>query len=197
MKNGQPPAPELEELARRMRDGDRSAFDVFLNRAWVPLVGYLTPILGTADDAKDVAQEAFIRVWEQRAGLRPAASVRAYVYQIARNLAINELKSRELHRTLNMRRTAERPSAHTLARELETAELRAVVERAIASLPERRREAFVLAHLQNLPHREVAEIMGISPQTVANQISAALSDLRESLRPHLADTSGSGLAGTA
>lgn len=180
-----------------MRCGDVRAFDAFLKLTWVPLVHYVTPILGSVDDAKDVTQEAFVRFWEQRATLRPDGSARAYVYQIARNLAINEVKSHELHRSLNQRRSEERPPVRTPGNVLESTELMVVIRRAVDALPERRREAFVLAHLQNLPHREVAEIMGISPQTVANQISAALSDLRVALRPFLSEAVGSDLTGTA
>lgn len=146
----------------------------------------MVSFLGSTDDAKDVAQEAFIRLWEQHSRLRPSGSVRAYLYQIARNLAINERKRRALHGTLAAE--VEPPSVPTPATDLEAADLHAIVDHAIASLPDRRREAFVLAHLQSLPHREIAETMGISPQTVANQISAALADLRRMLAPLLKES---------
>ena len=188
MKNGESTAPTQRELAERMRAGDESAFDMFLQTHWDPLVRYIASFLGGADDAKDVAQEAFLRVWERRDGLRASGSVRAYLYQVARNLAINETKSRELHRTLNARYGQESPVfVRSPGREFESMEVREVVGRAIAALPERRREAFVLAHLQDMPHREIAEVMGISPQTVANQISAALGELRETLRPYMSE----------
>lgn len=197
LKTGDSVQPDHGEVARRIRLGDVPAFDDFLKRNWKPLVGFLIPILGSVEDAQDVAQECFVRLWEQRSALRPDGSVRAYVYQIGRNLAINEVRSRALHRTLNERQSRNRTPVRTPGNELDSAELREVVEGAIKALPERRREAFVLAHLQNLPHREIAEIMGISSQTVANQISAALADLREALRPYIAETVDRGMTGTA
>lgn len=193
MKNGESTALELADLSERMRQGDVSAFDAFVAGQWPQLVRFAVSILCNLDDAKDVAQEAFVRLWEQRSALRPSSSVRAYVYQIARNLAISERRSRELHRTLEGRQAHERPAVRTPARDFESTEVREVVQRAIEALPERRREVFVLAHLQDLPHREVGEVMGISPQTVANQISAALADLREALRPYIAEPNGDDL----
>ena len=180
-------SPQLRELARRIRANDAGAFDAFLADQWTPLIRYVASLTGSVDDAQDLAQEAFLRVWEQRSGLRPSASLRAYLYQIARNLTINELKSRDLHRVLGARHARELPAVRTPGREYEISQVGERVRAAIAALPERRREAFVLAHLQDLPHREIAEIMGISPQTVANQISAALGELRETLRPLLAE----------
>lgn len=190
MDQGTSTPPDHRELAERLRAGDLQALDAFLKSQWPLLIRYVVPFLGSGDDAKDVAQEAFIRLWEQRSVLRPSGSVRSYLYQIARNLAINERKRRELHGTLDARIAQEQGPVPTPAKELDATELREVVERAIDVLPERRREAFVLAHLHNLPHREVAEVMGIAPQTVANQISAALADLRQALAPYLDEPDG-------
>ena len=67
------------------------------------------------------------------------------------------------------------------AAELEATEFGTAADRAIASLPERRRDVFILAHLHGLSYREVAESLGITPRTVANHMSLALAQLRDSL----------------
>lgn len=176
--------PDLARLAERIRAGDVEAFDTFLVLHWEPLVHYATTFVGRIEDAKDIVQEGFIRVWEERAEVRASASVRSFVYRIVRNLAINERKRKELHGRLRSRE-ADRFVPRTVdpGRALDAAELGTAVKAALDALPDRRREAFVLAHLENLPHREIAEIMEIAPQTVANQISAALGDLRRALEP--------------
>lgn len=197
MKNGESTSAELPALAAFVRRGDMSAFDTLVAREWQPLVRFAVTILGNPDDAKDVAQEAFVRLWEQRSALRPSRSVRAYLYRIARNLAISERRNRELHRKIDEQQARERPAVRTPAREFEATEVREVVHRTIESLPERRRAVFVLAHLQDLPYRDVAEVMEISPQTVANQISAALADLREALRPYITEPNGNDLQNSA
>lgn len=185
MRHSESLGTDQRELAERIRAGDLSGFNAFLQENWAGVVRYIASFLGSTDEAKDIAQEAFVRLWEGRSGLRPNTSARPYLYRIARNLALNERRRRELQYVLEAQRARDRPSVRTPAWELELTELRALIERAIESLPERRREAFVLAHLQDVPHREIAEIMGISPQTVANQISLALAQLRESLAPYL------------
>jgi RNA polymerase sigma-70 factor (ECF subfamily) len=68
----------------------------------------------------------------------------------------------------------------------ERAELREVLTKAVDALPPRRREVFVLARFHGRSYRDIADIMDISPQTVANQVSAAVRDLRRRLRPEMA-----------
>ena len=70
-------------------------------------------------------------------------------------------------------------------RTLELSELERAAAAAVASLPERRGEVFRLAREQALSYAEIADVMGLSVQTVANHMSLALSDLRAALRPHL------------
>ena len=189
----EPTPSDLRLTAERIRAGDTSAYDAFLKDQWPSLVRYLFTFVHNTDDAKDIAQEAFARLWEQRSGIKPDSSIRAYLYQIARNQAINELRTRERHHRLNVQHAEEHAPVRTPARELETEELRQVVEHAIEALPERRREAFILAHLQSMPHREIAEFMGISLNTVGNQVSSALAQLREALAPYIKEPNGDDL----
>jgi RNA polymerase sigma-70 factor, ECF subfamily len=185
------PAAEPHRLADRLRAGDVAAFDAFIQLQWDPLVRYAAGFSGRVEDAKDIVQEALVRLWEQRSEIDSTGSVRGYVYRIVRNLALNEKNRRELHARLAAREVDRlQPSHPHPGQVLDAAELGSAVEAALRALPDRRREAFVLAHLENLSHREIAEIMGIAPQTVANQISAALGDLRRALTPLLRERDG-------
>ena len=85
----------------------------------------------------------------------------------------------------NPRNNATRSVSWTPLQTLEEKELRAGLEAALRLLPERRKEVFMLARFQRLTYDEIAALMGISPQTVANQMSAALADLRRHLVAHL------------
>src|SRR5437016_4267795 len=80
-----------------------------------------------------------------------------------------------------------RGDERALVRPLPDHDALAALDRAIAGLPGRRREAFTLVHVQQLSYREAAEVMGIAPQTVANQVAAALAQLRCQLKQLLAD----------
>ena len=109
-----------------------------------------------------------------------------YLYQIARNLVIDEYRKAEVRERWSAELEASGVVAFPTPLELlEHKQLLATVRRVIQELPERRREAFVLVHLQKLSHRQAADVMGTSPQTVANQVTAALAQLRRALQAHL------------
>lgn len=189
-----PSIPEVERreprcadlsLIQRVRAGDASALDELLADHWTDLVAYATRILDSPDAAEDVAQETFIRVWERRQRIHPTGSLRPFLYRIARNLALNRSRRLRIRAEWRSNRTPVYPSATGPAQIAEHNELKRAADRAIDALPERRREVFVLARYHDLSYREIAHVMKISPQTVANQMSAALAELREALEPFI------------
>jgi RNA polymerase sigma-70 factor (ECF subfamily) len=172
----------------RIHVSDRSALDELLHKHWAPLVAYAERLLYNRDDAEDVVQETMLRVWRNRAHWTPTERLRSFLFRITRNLAINERRRgrvRERYRADTAHHAPE-PRVETPLHLLEREELRAAVAHALEAVPPRRREVFVLAWYHGHTYREIAEIMDISPQTVANQMSAALEDLRRLLRPHIA-----------
>jgi len=188
VSTAQPPATArdddnaLMELALR-RDAD--AFALLVRAYWPPLAAYARRLLnGNREAAEDLAQEVFLRIWNGRLRWRPIGSVRAFLYGLIRHLALNERRSirvrlRAVGRIrATLREWYERPSPLEL---VEQAEERSAIEHAIASLPPRRREIFILVRVHGMSYGEVAQILDISPQTVANQMSAALSTLRRLL----------------
>jgi RNA polymerase sigma-70 factor, ECF subfamily len=144
-------------------------------------------LVGQPDDAEDIVQETFVRIWRHRAEWKPSGTVGAYLYRITRNLALNVVRNRRIRQRLAEVRGEElfRVATPPTADEVFEAELlQEELEAAIASLPERRREIFVLCRYHRLSHREIAQTLGISIQTVANQMRSALADLRRALIHH-------------
>jgi RNA polymerase sigma-70 factor (ECF subfamily) len=163
--------------------GDTQALARLVEHYWAPLISSVRQIV-SADAANDAVQQAFVRLWQHRSDIRDSSAVGSYVYQTARNIALKEKKSVERRARLNRIRLDVRSAPTTPLRHVEQQEIKDAIDRALSALPERRREAFVLAHLHGLPHRTIAEMLGLAPQTVANHISAALTDLRKALEPH-------------
>lgn len=132
--------------------------------------------------ARDVVQEAYIRIWMHRTEVDPERSVRALLYRTVRNLALNHLRDARNRSTLLAEHGAlpawrdPGPEATTSASDLARA-LRGWIE----ELPERQREALVLSRFQGLSHDEVAAVMGIAPRTVNNHLVRALQTLRSRL----------------
>jgi RNA polymerase sigma-70 factor (ECF subfamily) len=172
----------------RIRHADADAFGLLLERHWLGLVGYASTIVHSLDTAEDVVQETFIRVWTHRISWQASGSVRAYLHKITRNVALNAQRSAAAEAARRERFARHAATLDPPARpdeELSLDSLRAEIEAAIASLPERRREVFVLSRYSGLSYEEIGETMGVAPQTVANQMAAALSTLRQLLAsPH-------------
>lgn len=180
--------PSDEALMMQVRDGSRGSFSLLVGKYWSPLVGYSAGIVGGPEDAEDVVQDTFIRVWQRRGEWSSTGSVSAYLYRITRNLSLNARSER------NARRGRDEQGARHLALssrvrnphdELEASSLRDEIQAAIDTLPERRREVFVLSRFHGLTHPEIAEAMGISSQTVSNQMTSALAEMRKRLAHHL------------
>jgi RNA polymerase sigma-70 factor (ECF subfamily) len=174
-----------EELLACLAEGDPSALDSLLERYWSPLVQFVNRSAESADAASDIVQDVFCRLWERRQSWSADGSPRGLLYRLACNSAASarrRVRARDrVHRTfLQFRPPIVMPVA------AESAELRDQLESAIAALPPRRREVFLLRVLHGLSYKEIAEIMGTSCQTVANQLSHALGTLRHNLG-HLLD----------
>lgn len=168
-------------LLVRLRAGDAGALDDLLERYWSPVFLYALHLTGSEDAADDVAQGVFCRVWERRATWRAEGSVRGLLFRLARNIAISaHRRERAQDRAvLAFAEDVSTPAGPALS--AERAALRVALERAVAQLPARRREVFVLRMLDDLSYDEIAHVMGTSKQTVANQLSRALATLRLAL----------------
>ena len=184
-------AAERDRRDRRLLDGVRSgdvdALQSLIADYWRPLLGYAHRLLGDADGANDLVQEAFVRFWERREALRLQSSGRILLYTIVRNLASNDRRSAAIRgRDDLVRRIPRPPPPATPADLLEARELKTAMERAIEALPPRRREVLLLAKFDELSRQEIADLLGLSSQTVANHLGLAITELKERLRLFLA-----------
>ena len=163
-------------LVARIRDGDAGAFGVFFDRHHADILRYLARRGVSPDVADDLAQHAFVYVWEHRATLDPARSARALLFRIAHTRALNHFRD-------TRRLTGELPDAPDPGRAdaAVEADLREALAAAVEALPPRRREVFELCFVSGLTHREAADALGLSPKTVEHQMSYALKTLRERL----------------
>jgi RNA polymerase sigma-70 factor (ECF subfamily) len=167
-------------LLERLSAGDVAALETLLARYWAPLTLFVARMTGSDEAAEDAVQEAFCRLWERRRAWRAEGSVSALLFRLARNIAISAHRHAQAEE-----RAASVAVEHSLTHhelpELPDDELHAALEQAIALLPPRRREVFLLRVVHDLSYKEIASIMGTSTQTVANQLSHALASLRQSL----------------
>jgi RNA polymerase sigma-70 factor (ECF subfamily) len=146
-------------------------------------------MLGSDEMARDLTQETLLRGW--RAGLRGTdpESSRAYLFTVARNTALSQLRRQELERRHGTSLPAEKlepfpdPSPESdPSHAIEQAELRQALVRALRALPEELRAVFLLSELEDLSYTEIAEIVGCPTGTVGSRKHHAVQKLREAMR---------------
>ena len=167
-------------LLERLTANDTSALDTLLARYWSPLMMFIARMTGSPEAAEDAVQETFCRLWERRGSWRVEGSVSGLLFRLARNIAISEHRHLQAEDRAAAIAIEGAPRHHDIP-PLPDEALRAALERAIGALPPRRREVFLLRVVHDLSYKEIAQIMGTAPQTVANQLSHALAALREQL----------------
>ena len=185
---GPAPTPDTA-LVRGLRADDPDALRSIMEKYWGPLVGFAHRILAGMGDPEDMVQTAFVRLWSRRRELAEDGSFRSLLYTVVKNACLDEL--RKGGRRERAQEGANPPtSPRTPYEDVQGAELQRLAAAAVARLPERRREVFRLAREEGLTYQEISEMMGLSPQTVANHMSLAMADLRTALRPYFTDRSG-------
>lgn len=177
----------------RLVAGHDAALNELMARHSGRLFGYLVRILGNEPEADDLAQEAFVRVYLNRARFRPSARFGTWLFAIATNLARDRLRWRARHPHVSVEADesgSESGLKHTLAaadptpaENLEAAERAAAVRQAVAELPEELRLPLVLAEYEEQSHAEIAVVMDCSPKAVEMRIYRARQQLRERLAP--------------
>jgi RNA polymerase sigma-70 factor (ECF subfamily) len=179
----QPSAPGDDELMARTAAGEEAAFRLLVDRWERDVLAFLVHMTGSRDDAEDLAQETFVRVFRQAGSYRAEGRFRSWLLRIAGNLARSRHRRRRILKWLPL--DLERPDVAAATppadRDLEAEQEAAAVRAAIARLPERQRQALVLHRFQGLRYVEVAEAMGTSLAGVESLIQRALAGLRADL----------------
>lgn len=185
------------ELVAAARDGDELAFQEVVRRYRTPITNFVYRMLNDYEMAIDLAQETFVRVFTSLGRYEANYSFSTYIYRIASNLAISEIRKRKRRRVVSLfgvftgedGEAVEHDPAddRQLAEDaLLEAERKRAVRRAIASLPEKYRTALVLRDIEDHSYEQIAAILDLSEGTVKSRINRARNLLREKLE-HLLD----------
>ncbi len=185
-------------LMLEVRDDNASAFEELVLRYQGRLVGLLEHLVGNRDQAEDLTQEVFLRVYRARKRYVVGAKFSTWLFSIANNVASNALRSRSRRRevTLQSRDSgplgarplevlAQESSGQMPARQLDKAEIRDVVRMALGALNERQRMAVLLSKFENMSYADIAQTMELSPQAIKSLLSRARGNLREVLEPYI------------
>lgn len=185
--------PSDEELVAALRQSDRNAFDRLVHRHLASIHRYLWRLTGSPEDAEELAQETFLRLWQRAASYRPGkARLTTWLHRVAHNLAVDELRRRRPQGSVADDEAVDDsadPEAGALA-----AETRRRLDAAIRALPASQRSALLLCQVQGLSNREAASVLDVSVRGLESLLARARRNLRESLQ---SDTGPSLPAATA
>ncbi|HVU34379.1 MAG TPA: sigma-70 family RNA polymerase sigma factor [Opitutaceae bacterium] len=190
-------------LMARLQADDEAALGPLMDRWELPTKAVIGRIVLNASEAEELAQETFVRVWQQRDKFRPGATFRPWLFAIAVNLARNRLRWWRRRPTISLQKWSEGHAPTTSrttplsapeadvrtsvtpdagAAHLEREERAAAVRDAIAALPRELREAIVLFEYEQMSHAEIAEVVGATAKAVETRIYRAKEKLRTALR---------------
>lgn len=166
--------------------GDHKAYEKLFKEFYRPLYSYAYGILRNADEAEDLVQKMFCKLYDKRAEIEIHTSIKSYLYRIVHNDCMNKIKQHNIRSEHNEHYAYEKD---TVSNNAESAvlmnELEQQIEITMNTLPPRCREVFQLSRYRQLSYAEIAKNLNISTNTVETQIVKALKLLRTGLKEYL------------
>jgi len=187
-------AENEQACIQRASQGNTEAFHRLYELYKLPVFHFITRMVGKPEDAEDITQEVFVRIYQRLPSLREPKAFSSWLFTTARNESINYLrkKGRRQASSLDamqentmlpqpMHQNSEKHNPEQIAAE---GEMASVVQQALSAIPEINRSAFVLGVLEGYSYKEVAEILGCSVNNVKLRVFRARALLSQKLKPY-------------
>ncbi len=185
-------------LMLEVGEGNAAAFEELMLRYQVRLLNVITHIIGNRDQAEDLVQEVFLRVFRARKTYKPGAKFSTWLFTIANNVSANAIRTLARRHEVKLDTNASGPlganpleaivmvsSGQIPARQIDKLETREIVRLAVETLGHRQRMAVLLSKFEGMGYDEIAEVMDMSPQAVKSLLFRARANLRDVLTPYL------------
>lgn len=170
-------------LLKELSEGSRTAFDWLFIRYQPKVVAFLKACTGDDEQARDIAQDIFFNIWKDRAKLSEVRSFEGYLFQMARFSVYNYYDHLDVvKKYVEEGKTRSEVTDAGPEEKLKERQIRARIAETVRSMPQRRREIFVMSRWGGYSNDEIAERLNISKRTVENHLTAAQSVLRRTLK---------------
>jgi RNA polymerase sigma-70 factor (ECF subfamily) len=167
---------------KRLQQGDLQSFDFIYKQYSQRLYGFAFSILKNHEDAKEIVQETFLKLWNSREQLKSDQSLKAYLFKISYNISIDlirlRLKSEKYVEYLKIHFSENAGDVEAL---VDYNELTNTLQKIVDGFPEQRKKIFRMSREEGLSHAEIGERLGITSKTVENHINLALKMIRKKL----------------
>lgn len=185
------PVPNRTELITQAAQGHVHAFREVVNlyQSFAYSVSYR--FLGNAEDAEDVTQEAFIRLWKNMHQYKPEVKLTTWLYRIIANLCLDVLKSshhKQQRKSMDVKAEWNMTHHHTSDADVQAQELHAIIQEAASKLTPKQKAVFILRDLEELPVEEVCNILSMSAGNVKSNLYYARQQMSEKLKKYYQTT---------
>ena len=170
---------EDSRLIALLREGDPLSFEILFQKYYVRFYNFVFNLTKSSQAAEDIIQNVFMKIWINRASLRPDQSIHNYIYVLSKREMLNHIRDRKAYVQVERLVMAEQPSEEVTDQSMALKELDERIRRFIADMPEQRRKVFLLSRYRGLTNKEIAEMMGLSVRTVDRHINLALTSLKK------------------
>jgi len=185
-------------LMLAVRDDDAVAFEELMLRYQNRVIRVLEHLVGRRDMAEDLAQDVFLRVYRARKRYVPGSKFSTWLFTITNNVGSNALRllarRREVHIDAPssgamgvhpLEQMIQAASGQLPTRQLDKAEMRDIVNAAVASLNDRQRMAVLLSKFEHMSYAEISEVMDLTPQAIKSLLARARSNLKDAIAPYM------------
>jgi RNA polymerase sigma-70 factor (ECF subfamily) len=166
-------------LIEKLKSGDESAYRLLFDQYYVPLTSFAFRFTKSSEIAKDVVQNLFIKLYQNRDGLTIQSDLKNYLYKAVYHGSLNELKKENLREEHHLHYVNEHVTPYD--HEREETEKEHKIYRAIQQLSPKCRQIFLMSRIEGRKNHEIAAELGLSIRTVETQISQALKSIRKTV----------------
>lgn len=178
------PEPEDRELAVAARSGDMAAFETLVRRKTSKVYSLCYRVIGNAEDAKDISQLVFVKLWENLEKYDAAFTFDTWLYRMVTNVAIDFLRSRQSREaaTNSALRLVKTTTEGEQSASLERKEVSRVFDEVTRGLSEKQKTIFVMREMEDITSSEISKILGLRESTVRNHLFNARKVMQKALR---------------
>lgn len=168
---------------KALQSGDRSAFEKFYYAFGPKLLAFTSKLVPNKDDAREILQEVFLKLWERRQYIDPQQQLDGYLFMMAKNLVYNKARRQVMALAYGQYLTRRHcNSANSTQEHIDYQELSHLLEETCTGMPPTRKQVFVMSRMQGLSNSEIAERLQTSSSNIENHINKALNTLRKKLK---------------
>jgi len=178
--------PELkdqsdEQLIQLLKKDDRAIFNEIYKRYAESLAGFAASKLYSLDDARDILHDLFVKLWEDRHSLTINGNLRSFLFAALRYRIVDKIRRNVTRQEYASALSQLENFDHGIEEHLEAKELNAIIDRSLDDLPPRTKQIYRLSRNEQHTIEDIAKLLGLSEQTVKNQLTTALKHVRRAI----------------